>query len=181
MELDEVLKKRRSIRKYFANLDISLEKIIKIIEAGMLAPSAGDLQPWQFIIIKDRKKIENLSRLSFQQWIMSANTLIAVVGDKNLIKLTYEDRACENLHQSIGACIQNMLLKATELGVGSCWVGVFDVKKVNELLKIPSNKECVALITLGYPNEKPLKKVVKSLEHNVFFEEYGEKYKGEVK
>jgi nitroreductase len=178
MDFNELLKKRRSIRNYLTNLEVSIEKIIKIIEAGMLAPSIGDLQPWQFIVIKDREKIEKLAEYSFQEWVLSANTIVAIIGDKNIVKLTYEDRACENLNQTIGACIENMLLKATELGLGSCWVTIFDVEKVNELLKIPKNKECLAFITLGYPNEKPLKKKIKSLKLNTFFDEYGEKYKG---
>ncbi len=181
MNLDGLLNKRRSIRNYLTNLDIPIEKIIKIIEAGMLAPSIGDLQPWQFIVIKDRKKIEKLAEYSFQEWVLSANTIIAIIGDKNLVKLSYEERACENLNQTIGACIENMLLKATELELGSCWVSVFNVEKVNELLKIPKNKECLAFITLGYPNEKPLKKTIKSLKLNTFFDEYGEKYKGNAK
>ena len=178
MEFDEVVKKRRSVRNFLTKLDVSLDILEKIIESGMEAPSVGDLQPWQFIIIKKRENIEKIAEYSFQDWIKSANTLIVVVGEKNLVKLSYEERVCENLHQTIGACIQNMLLKATELGVGSCWIGVFDKEKIEELLEIPKTKECCAIIALGYSNEKPRKKIKKSLELNTFFEKYGKKFEG---
>ena len=180
MELSEAIKKRRSIRAFYTSLDIPLDKVIEIIQAALLAPSAGDLQPWSFVVIKDREKIEKLANLTGEDWLVSANLLIAVVGNTKIYDFYFKEFGCELLNQSIGACIENMLLKATELGIGSCWVAGFEKEPVNELLSVPKNKDCLAIVALGIPAEKVKKKTVKSLFTSVFWEEYGKKSLGEA-
>ncbi|MEO2154506.1 MAG: nitroreductase family protein [Nanoarchaeota archaeon] len=179
MDLDSVIKNRRSIRSFY-NLDISLIDLLKIVESGLYAPSAGDLQPWSFILIKSSEKKEELAKLTGEDWLIGANTIIAVIGNKMNYELYFKEFACELLNQSIAACIQNMLLKATELNISSCWVAGFEKEPINKLLKLPKGKECLALIALGFKAEEPKKKTIKSLFTCVFIEQYGKKDLGEA-
>jgi nitroreductase len=153
---------------------------LSIIEAGLYAPSAGDLQPWSFIIINDDEKKRKLAELTGEEWLIGANVIVAVVGNSKNYEFYFQDAACELLNQSIGACIENMLLKATELNIASCWVAGFEKEPINELLRVPKNKDCLALVALGYKAEEPKKKLVKSLFVATFWEEYGKKYLGEA-
>jgi len=178
---EELVKKRRSIRNFFTSLDIPEEKLIKILENALYAPSAGDLQPWSFIIIKDREKISKISDLTGEEWLNSANTLIAVVGNKKIYENYFGEKSCELLNQTIGACVQTILLKATEEEIASCWVAGFEKEEINELLQVPNSKEVMAIVALGIKAEEPKPKSVKSLRLTIFYEEYGKKYYGKIK
>jgi nitroreductase len=177
----ELAKKRRSIRTFYTSLEVSTKKLIEILDTALYSPSAGDLQPWNFIIIKNREKIEKIAEITGEEWVISANTLIAVVGNKKIYEKYFGEEACELLNQTIGACVLTILLEATEKELGSCWIAGFEKEKINELLKVPEGKETLAIIALGVPAEKPKPKSVKNLSLTVFYEEFGEKYTGEIK
>jgi nitroreductase len=136
---------RRSIREY-TDEQIKDEKINQILEAGRWAPSAKNLQPWRFIIMKDSKKIEDLCQFTkYANILRKSKVNILIFLDKNF----QGDRT--KCIQSIGACIQNMLLAAYELEIGTCWIGeiVNRHEKVEKFLNLPRNLELMALITLG--------------------------------
>lgn len=176
-----LVKERRSIRTFLTSLDIPNKKLINILESALYSPSAGDLQPWSFIIIKDRKKIEDISKLTGEEWLVSANTLIAVVANKKIYENYFGDKACELLNQTIGACVQTILLQATEEEIASCWVAGFEKKEINKLLEVPEGKEVLAIVALGIKAENPKEKSIKSLSLTVFYESYGNKYSGELR
>ncbi len=142
---------RRSIRDY-TDEQIIDEEINQILESGRWAPSANNYQPWRFLIIKDAKKIEDLSQFTKYANIMRKSKVnILVFLDKK-----FQGDRVKSL-QSIGACIQNMLLTAHELGIGTCWIGeiVNRHEKVEKFLNLPENLELMALITLGkIPSKK---------------------------
>jgi nitroreductase len=136
---------RRSIREY-TDEQIKDEEINQILEAGRWAPSAKNLQPWRFIIMKDSKKIEDLCQFTkYANILRKSKVNILIFLDKNF----QGDRT--KCIQSIGACIQNMLLAAYELEIGTCWIGeiVNRHEKVEKFLNLPRNLELMALITLG--------------------------------
>jgi len=148
MDVKNAILNRRSIRKYTKEV-VSDEKLMEILEAGRWAPSGLNNQPWRFVIIKDRKdKLAAFTRYSHV--IKEANLCIAVFLDHG----SSYDRTKDLL--AIGAAIQNMLLSAYSLGIGTCWLGEILNKKekVNALLEVSQEMELVAVIALGYPNEK---------------------------
>jgi len=149
--LEILIKNRRSIRK-FKNLDVEEEKIMKILEAGRWSPSGLNNQPWRFCVLKgsDKDKISKLT--SYANIINESNVCIGVFLDKNA---SY-DRTKDLL--AIGACIQNMLLMAENLNLGTCWLGEIlkNKEKVNEVLNIDKSRyELVAVIAVGYKDENP--------------------------
>ncbi len=156
MELFEAIRKRRSIRQ-FTSQTVSDDYVNKILEAAILAPSAGNLQSCHFIVVRNKKLIENLSRAAWgQASVMSASLLIVVCCDSGHIA-PYGKRGTElfMLHDT-GAAIENILLASTALGLGSVWVGAFDEVEAAELLGLNWNEfRPVAIIPIGFPAEEP--------------------------
>ncbi len=151
MEVQEPLLNRRSIRKY-KDQKISKENIDKILKAAMYAPSAMNLQAWQFIVIDDRQiLVETIKSIPYAEMLRQSAAAIIVCGD-----LTIEKNESWLL-QNCSAAIQNILLSAHGLGIGSCWIaihGMEDVyKNIKAQFKLPENIVPVSLISLGYPDE----------------------------
>lgn len=138
---------RRSIRKYTDKV-INTDIIEKIIKAGMNAPTGRGLKPWEFIIVRDKEILEQLSfTKQGSQMIKNSNVTIIVLGHK----------LSEYIEQDLAAVTQNMLLQATEFGIGCCWVGIMpNVKQedyVRNKLNIPEDIHVFSMIPLGYPEE----------------------------
>jgi len=149
MEVREAILGRRSIRRY-GGQEVSREKIGQILEAGRWAPSGLNNQPWRFAVVREKKdKMAELTRYS--DVIKGADVCLAVFFDHE----SGYDRTKDLL--AIGASIQNMLLSAYSLGIGTCWLGEMLNRKedVHDLLGISGELELVAVIALGYPAESP--------------------------
>ena len=153
MKLLDVVKQRRSVRKYKFTLPKD-EDIEKTLEAGRWAPSGLNNQPWRFLVIKDKIKKDNLAKFTkYGHIITNAPVALCVFMD---IATSYNH---DKDIMAIGACVQNMLLQAHSLGLGSCWLGEIlnQKEKVQNYLKTDSDLELMAVITLGYPEEKTSK------------------------
>ena len=155
----DVIRMRRSIRE-FSDKNIAEEEVNKIIEAGICAPSALNQQPWEFIVITDKEVLNKLSE-SLSPLYRKSNVTIILCQKKDGLKSP--TRVC----QDMAACMQNMILEATRLGIGSCWIGTYpDPLRMNpiiELLEIPSNLEPFCGLVLGYPlKEDAFKEVVRT-------------------
>ena len=151
MEIQDALLNRRSIRKY-KNQKISKENIDLILKAAMYAPSAMNLQPWQFIVIDDKDVlIETINSIHYAEMLKQSAAAILVCGEADIEKNE------SWLLQNCSASIQNILLAAHGLGIGSCWIaihGMDDVyKKIKTQFNLPQNIVPVSLISLGYPDE----------------------------
>jgi nitroreductase len=151
MEVQEALLNRRSIRKY-KDQKISKKDINKILKAAMYAPSAMNLQAWHFVVIDDRDVlIETIKSISYAEMLEQSAAAILVCGDSSI------EKNKSWLLQNCSASIQNILLSAHGLGIGSCWIaihGMDDVcKNVKAQFKLPENIVPVSLISLGYPDE----------------------------
>ena len=152
MEIQEALLNRRSIRKY-KDQKISKEDIDKILKAAMYAPSAMNLQPWHFIVIDDKEiLIETVKSIHYAEMLKQSAAAILVCGDAGIEKNE------SWLLQNCSASIQNILLSAHGLGIGSCWIaihGMDDVyAKIKTQFNLPENIVPVSLISLGYPDEE---------------------------
>lgn len=172
----EIIKKRRTVKKFLRN-NVEFEKIQKIIDAGMWAPSAGNVQPWKFIVVQNQDKKEGIEKAAFhQEWLSSAPVLVVVCAIVDKSKRYYGVRG-ERLYvvQDCAASIQNMLLEATSLGVGSAWVGAFDETELKRVIDIPDEARPQAIIAFGYSDGIVVAPPKKELSSCLYFEKYGEK------
>lgn len=152
MEVQEALLNRRSIRKY-KDQKISKDDLYKILQAAMYAPSAMNLQAWQFILIDNKDVLmETIKSIPYAEMLRQAAAAIIVCGDSAVEKNE------SWLLQNCSAAIQNILLSAYGVGIGSCWIaihGMEDVyKKIKVQFELPELIVPVALISLGYPDEE---------------------------
>ena len=155
---------RRSIRRY-EKKEIPEDVLNQILEAGRNAPSAANMQPIRFIILKDHEIKKKLSTI-FSRFLKEAP--VAIVGCADVkARLTGRWAVVDAT-----IAMQNMVIAAWNLGVGSCWIGAFNEKKVKEKLKIPDKWKVVALITLGYPAEQPKLRKKKSFENMFSFDSF---------
>ena len=165
MELSQAIEARRSIRKYKKEVP-SDELIKKCIEAACFAPSAHNSQPWKFIVVKDEEKILALSKTQpYSAFLANAPVVIVALAEEN--------KSPRHWVEDLSCAIMLLMLKAVELGLGTCWNAVYspeDQKReeyVRKILGIPSKYRVLANIGLGFPDEKPAKKKVKSFEEAV--------------
>ena len=174
MELNKCLKERRSIRS-FSKRSVSFENIVKILDAGRYAPSSGNIQNQVFIVVKDSLQKEKIAKACDQGFVKNADKLIAVCSNENRIGKIYGKMGERYSIQNCAASMQNMLLEAYSLGIGSCWIGDFDDNKLKKILDIKEGIKLQALIALGYSNEEKREARRNNLENFVFFEKYGNK------
>ena len=146
---------RRSIRRY-EKKDIPSDILEKIIEAGRQAPSAANRQPRRFIILTDYEIKKELSKGLFNRFLK--NSPVVIVGCAN--PKDFLTGKWASIDTAIS--LQNMVVAAWTLGIGSCWIGDFKEEKVKQLLNIPAKWKVVALVTFGYPAEKPKQRKKKS-------------------
>ena len=165
MDLFEIIRNRRSIRK-FTEKPVADEVIEKIIEMGTWAPSGLNNQPWRFAVIKNSELKREISALThYSKVVLSANVLIAVFLDN----ASSYDRTKDV--QAIGACIQNMLLFIHSEGLGAVWLGEILKSRENVLSIVdgPEDFELMAVIALGYPASQGGKGSRNKAGQSVFF------------
>jgi nitroreductase len=153
MDTLEAIFTRRSIRKY-TNQPVSEEQIEQLLRAAMAAPSAGNQQPWHFIIIRDKKIMEEITKFHpYSSMLNDAQAAIIVCGDKTLEK--YEGYWIEDC----SLASQNLLLAAQNIGLGTVWLGVYPrpdrTNGVRKLFDLPEHIVPLNIISIGYPAEKP--------------------------
>ena len=145
MDVFEAIQKRRSIRSY-QEKPVPRDKLEKILEAGRLAPSARNIDPWHFIAVTDEQKRKSLSKGMYAKFLTQSPVVIVACGDK---KASSEWYAID-----VALAIENMILTAVSEGLGTCCVGSFNEKGVREALKIPENFEVLVMLAVGYAREK---------------------------
>jgi nitroreductase len=148
----DVIFKRRSIRR-FTSQEVGEDLVKKVLAAGMAAPSAGNEQPWQFIVIKNKETLKKVGECS---------PYARAVGDAPLGIIVCGDLSLEKHHgfwvQDCSAAVQNMLLEAVSLGLGSVWLGVYPeedrVLFLQEYFKLPKNIVPLAILPLGFASQE---------------------------
>jgi nitroreductase len=166
MDLFEAIAKRASVRVY-APVDVPEEHLLKIADAGRRAPSGGNRQPLQFILIRNKETLKALDRV--QPCFATAGAAIGIVADPAVSRWWLEDAA---------AAAENMLLAATALGYASAWVEGTLLKEedyAKKLLGVPAEKRFVILIPVGKAPQETPQADRKPLEEYVWRERYGKK------
>jgi len=155
MSVYEVIKYRKSIRKYTPN-PIEQDKLEKILESARLAPSWKNKQCWHFIVVRDRNKINDIalrsgviSKINF--FLKDAPVIIVACANPELSgHLNNQDYYLVD----VAIALEHIVLTAADMGIGTCWIGAFNESKLKKILEIPENIRIVALSPLGYPAEK---------------------------
>lgn len=150
MEFMEVVRRRRSIRKYRPD-PIPQAKLDHILEAARLAPSWGNGQCWTFVVVTDTKLRHELGEAG-NTWIADAPVIIAACADPKHSGVK-EDQDYYLL--DIGIAMEHLVLAAADQGLGTCWIGRFDEARAKKALGVPGNVRVVALTPVGYPDEEP--------------------------
>ena len=156
MDIVEAIKGRRSIRA-FKNKKVAQETVEKLLDAARWAPSAGNIQPWEFIIVQKPEIKRALVEAALDQtFIEEAPVVIVVCANESRSSQGYGIRG-KTLYciQDTAAAIQNLHLTAYSLGLGTCWIGAFREEKAREILKIPEGVRPLAIVPVGYPAETP--------------------------
>jgi nitroreductase len=153
MDVFDAIRTRRSIRKYSDHV-VSEDALDRILDAGMMAPSAGNAQPWQFVVIRDRKALKAAGVINpHAAMAKRAPVSILVCGDLSLEKFQ------GFWVQDCSAAIQNMLLAAHAMGLGSVWTGIYPledrVRGFRSLVGLPEHVVPLALIVIGHPAQNP--------------------------
>jgi nitroreductase len=170
-----IIKRRRSVRNYVKK-DLPDFLIEKILESTKYAPSAGNYQPWEFIVVRNEETKKDLVSAAYNQnWMLSAPILIIACINVRLAGAVYGERGARLYGiQAVACAIENMLLTAESLGLGTCWVGLFSEVVVARILECPEYVRPCAIITLGYCDEKPLMPPKQSIQEFVHIEKFGE-------
>jgi nitroreductase len=157
MEFWEVLKKRRSIREFDPKRDVPSEMVEMLLEAAILAPTAGDRQPWRFVVVRDPRVKEDVARCALRQgFIATAPVMIVVCGEPERSGARW-GHVMADLHtvQDTAAAAMNILLAATDLGLDSCWVSALREEELRQALKLPEAFRPLIIIPLGYLVRRP--------------------------
>jgi len=176
LDVFEAIKGRRSVRA-FTNQPVSDKEVMKLIDAARWAPSAGNIQPWEFVVVKDAEIKRGLSEAALNQtFIEEAPVVIVVCANQTRSSRGYGDRGV-NLYclQDTAAATQNMLLAAYALGFSTCWVGAFQEEEARKVLNLPSGIRPVAIIPVGHPSEKPMSRSRRPLNDVLHRETFGRK------
>jgi nitroreductase len=182
MTLDEILEARRSVRDY-APQPVKEEDIKAIFEAARVAPSACNSQTWRFIAVTERTLIQKIAQEGMRpvvsnSWLETAPLIIAGCSQLDILanRIGSLITGIEYYQIDLGIAMEHMVLKATELGLGTCWIGWFHEKKIKKILEIPQTIKVLALLGVGYPKEEDITPAKKRKPLEEIF--YREKWKG---
>ncbi|HET6498218.1 MAG TPA: nitroreductase family protein [Coriobacteriia bacterium] len=167
MELSDVLARRRSVRHFNTRLEVSDEDVRALLLAAVSAPSAGNIQPWRFTVVRSAAARERLAGALAQRWAVAAPLTIVVSVDPRPCAARFGARG-EMLYaiQDSAAAVENILLAAVDRGLASCWIGAFDEDAVRSALGIALPISPVAILPIGHsaesstkPSRRPLDEV----------------------
>lgn len=167
MEFSEVMAARRSVRHFNAKLEVSQADIDALLEAAVAAPSAGNIQPWRFVVVRSLEAREKLAGALQQRWATAAPVVIIVCVDPRPCTARYGDRG-EFLYclQDTAAATENILLAAVDRGLAACWIGAFGEDAVRQAIGLQKPITPVAIVPVGYSAEsagRPLRRPVSEL------------------
>jgi nitroreductase len=169
MEFMELLTKRYSVRAYRPD-PVEDKKIQQILEAARIAPTASNRQPFQLIIIHTKGREAELRKIYNRDWFIQAPIIICAVGLKNNSWTRY-DGANYNL-VDVAIAMDHLILAATNLGLGTCWIAAFNPDNAREVLELPDDVLPVIFTPVGYPADQPKGKERKMLSELVRYERW---------
>jgi nitroreductase len=149
MNFLDLAKSRFSVRKY-KPYPVSEEDLNYVLEAGRIAPSAVNYQPWHFLVIRGKQALEKIHHTYHREWFKEAPVVIVLLGDHSKGWKRADGKDHTDIDVAIAA--DHMTLAATDKGLGTCWVCNFDKKKTIELFDLPDHLEPIVFLPLGYPD-----------------------------
>lgn len=169
MEFLELAKQRYSVRAYKSN-PVEEDKLQQVLEAARLAPTASNRQPFQFIVIHTAGKEEEVSRIYHRPWFVLAPIVICACGIPDQAWVKSDGKNYCDVDVTIA--MDHLILAATDLGLGTCWIAAFDPIATREILGLPDEVQPIAFTPLGYPNDQPKDKMRKSIGELVRYEHW---------
>ncbi|MFP4241648.1 MAG: nitroreductase family protein [Chitinispirillaceae bacterium] len=171
MGFRDLVNKRYSVRG-FLDRNVDDELIAKILDTARHAPSAVNNQPWVFIVLRSEKAREKLKTVYDREWFLKAPVIVAVCCDRTLSWKRKDGKDYGDVDAAIA--MDHITLAAADEGLGTCWIGAFDLAEAVKVLNLPSHMEPIAFTPLGYPSLAQGARRRKELNEVVFWEQYGE-------
>ena len=170
MDFFELIKKRYSVRSYKSDR-VEKEKLDKILEAARLAPTAANRQPFRILVIETEGQREALLRVYRQEWFVAAPLVLCVCGvEAEAWVRNHDGKSYMDVDAAI--VMDHMVLAATALGLGTCWIGAFNPDAAREVFNLPAGVDPIVMTPLGYPDDSPRPKRRKPLEDLLKFQRW---------
>lgn len=172
MDVYEAIRKRRSVRKYRPE-PVPDDVMNRILDAARIAPSAKNLQPWHFIVVRDENIKKELAKACRNQlWMADAGAIICGCADEKNCYAKLGNLGL-SFQVDLAIALDHMILAATAEGLGSCWIAAYDEERVKKVLDIPDTLRVVCLTPVGYPAETPGDRGRKTLKEITSLDKYG--------
>jgi nitroreductase len=171
MNVKDAIQNRYSVRAY-QDRPVEREKLLAVLEAGRLAPSGGNRQPWRFVVVQDaalRQKLIDACRQ--QEFIGQAPVVIVAVGltPERIMTCGVPGDAVD-----VSIALEHIALAAVEQGLGTCWIGAFEQDKIRQVLSIPATVKVIEVMPLGYPADPPRPKTRKPMDEIVCWDKWAQ-------
>jgi nitroreductase len=180
METYEAIVSRKSVRQYQPRR-VEADKILSLIECARRAPSGGNTQPWNFILVQNEDRKKEIAAVCQQEWMVQAPLFLVCVADirarikEQPLDLTEISPQLElkQIIRDTAIAVEHIVLQAESIGLATCWVAHFQQMDLRPVLAIPADKYVIAVLTVGYAAEKPEPKPRRSLQEIIFHERWG--------
>jgi len=167
-----VIDRRRSVRD-FGKKRASFKLVIDAVDAANQGPFASNHNNLKFLIVENPDKIAEIADASEQDWIATSGIVVLIVSDDKHLENVYGERGRVYSKLQAGAAINTFMLKLTDFGLDSCWVGAYSHEKLRKAFKMPKHVQIEAVVPIGYAVKHNRKKEKKELEWSLFWEEWG--------
>lgn len=167
----DLVETRKSVRGYDPERPVPREQLDRVLDAGRLAPSAKNLQPWKFLLVSSPEMLEKVRPCYEREWFRQAPHILIVTGDRQAAWVRPSD-GWNSLETDMSIAMDHLVLAAHAEGLATCWISAFDPQRLREALALKPSEEIFAITPLGYPSEgaetrpktrKPLDAVVRYL------------------
>lgn len=169
MNFNELINKRYSVRAYKTD-PVKDEKLTQVLNAARLAPTAANRQPIQFIVVHTAGREAELTRIYGKEWFIKAPIVICACAIPSQAWIRADNKNYNEVDVAIA--MDHLILAATDLGLGTCWIAAFDSAAAKEVLQLPEGVEPIAFTPLGYPADKPKEKKRKALADLIRYERW---------
>lgn len=169
MDFSALIKRRYSVRAYRSD-PVEKDKLDQVLEAARLAPTAANRQPFRIIVSHSEGRQEEMRRLYDRDWFVEAPILICVCAVKSEAWVSKEKR--NYVYVDVAIVMDHIILAATDLGLGTCWVGAFDKDVAREVFGLPDDFEPILMTPLGYGADHPEPKERRPIEELVHYERW---------
>ncbi|NOU46483.1 MAG: nitroreductase [Bacteroidales bacterium] len=155
MDFLSLASNRYSIRGYDSQKPVEKEKLLRVLEAGRMAPSAANRQPWTIVVVQSQAKLQALTTVYPAKWFADAPVVLIVKGRKSEAWKRRSDNYCA-IETDLTIIMDHLILAATAEGLGTCWIAAFDEVKLREILKLTDDEVVFALTPIGYALENEI-------------------------